>query len=101
RSARDWTTLTALFAVAGMATACGGGKKEEEASPPSLSELAGAIESPTGTLDETTAEDVARAFEESQGVPTGGSRDEAAPVVAQDVTGACETGSVSVDAASS
>jgi hypothetical protein len=97
---REWTTLTSLFVVSSMALACGGGKKEEEAGPPSLSELASAIESPTGTLDAGTAGDVARAFEESQGVPTGGSRDQAAPLVAQDVEGVCDTGSISVDAAS-
>lgn len=101
RLVSEWTSVASVIAVASLALACGGGKKEEESGPPSLSELSSALESPTGTLDAGTAADVARAFEESQGVPTGGSRDQASPIVAQDVTGVCDTGSISVDAASS
>ena len=93
--------VAALISTASFVVACGGGKEEEESGPPSLGEMASAIESPTGTLDGTTAADVARAFEGSRSVPTGGEREQANPFVAQSATVACESGSFTSNADSS
>lgn len=92
--------LSIVATSVSLAVGCGGGKEEEEAPAGSLADISGAIESPTGTLDESTASDVARAFEESNGVPTSGTRDDVVAAQAQDVP--CGTsGNISVTADSS
>lgn len=94
--------VLALISTASFVVGCGGGKEEEkEPSGPSMGSISKKIESPTGTVDATTAGDVAKAFEESMGLPTGGERE--APLVAQsqELTGVCDSGTITVDADSS
>lgn len=93
--------LSVVASSASLIIGCGGGKDEEEAPSGSIDDIAGAIESPTGTLDESSAGDVARAFEESNGVPTSGRRDDGV-AVAQATGVPCGTsGNISVNADSS
>lgn len=100
---RHSLVLASLTVAASLLGACGGGKEEaEEPKGGSLEAISKAIESPTGTVSEETVGDVARAFEESNGIPSGGSRDELSPVVAQTQTIACDaSGDIAIDAESS
>jgi hypothetical protein len=91
--------LTGLAASALLLGACGGGKDEEKPKAGSIDDISSAIESPTGTVSASTAADVAMAFEESGGVPTGSSRDQSQPIAAQDATVACDSsGDINVTA---
>ena len=94
--------VAALISTASFVVACGGGKEEEEEpSGGSFDSAAKAIESPTGTLDESTAADVAMAFEQSlSGAPSGGERENIAPVEAQttELTGVCDSGTITFEA---
>jgi hypothetical protein len=94
--------VAALISTASFVVACGGGKEEEsEPSGPSMGSISKKIESPTGTVDATTAGEVAMAFEESMGVPTGGNREEAVNAQSQELPGVCDSGTITVDADSS
>lgn len=93
--------VAALISTASFVAACGGGKEEEEPAGPSMGSLSKKIESPTGTVDATTAGEVARAFEESMGVPTGGNREQAVSAQSQELTGVCDSGTITFDADSS
>ncbi len=103
---RDWLVLGAVVSTASFVMACGGGKDDEESSEPSggsFDAAMSAIESPTGTLDETTAADVAMAFEQSMASATGGERENAAPVEAQttELTGVCDSGTITFEGSQS
>lgn len=97
---KHWMLVAAVTGAASLLVGCGGGKEEETESGPSFGSISKKMDAPTGTLDETTAAEVAMAFEGSTGVPTGGSREGLAPVNAQstEVAGVCDSGTISVDA---
>lgn len=96
RRVQDWILVATLASAAGLVGGCG--KKDE---PASMDDITGAIESPTGTVEASTAVDIGYAFEESMGVPSAGQRD-ADVVMAQSTNVSCTvSGNISVDADSS
>lgn len=86
-------SVAAVFAFVGCGgSGSGSGSNGSGLSGDSLESISNAIASPTGTVSADAAPEIARAFEESQGIPTGAERDGGKVITAQDFAYECDGG---------